>query len=262
MTRDHLYQLWSVALVVSGWQLVTGVVPLVHTAILPPPSSILVHTAALLGDGQFVGHLGVTLWRTVLASIAAAAVGIPLGIAMGWNDTAKALFAPLLAAIYPLPVIALLPLLMLLLGSGDTSLVFAAALGGFFLVLWNAMTGASTIRSIYLDVAADNGATAGTTVFREVLLPGALPMILVGVRLCLSTALLIVISAELLVGDAGLGYFLWVSYRTYTLTDVYGTLVVVGLVGVVITYGIAWISGYLVPWAPTNGRTGVDRPLA
>lgn len=262
MNRDRVYQFVSVVTVLGVWELSTTLVPLVDAAVLPPPSKILLHTAALLGDGQFLGHVAATLRRTVVASFLAAGVGIPLGVAMGWNDTVKALLEPQLSAIYPIPVLALFPLLMLLLGTGEASLVFAAALGGFFLVLWNSMTGVREIRAIYFDVATDNGVTATTTLFREVLLPGALPMVLVGLRLCLNTVLLIVISAELLAGDDGLGYFLWVSYRTYTLTDVYAALVVVGVVGVAITHGIACVSNYLVPWTSADGWAPWDGPSA
>lgn len=262
MNRDRIYQFTSVGALLAVWQLTTAVVPVVDPAVLPPPSRIVAHTAALLVDPRFLGHAAGTLRRTAVASFVACLVGVPLGVAMGWNDTLKAALEPQLSAIYPLPVLALLPLVMLLFGTGDRSIVFAASLGGFFLVLWNSMTGVRSIEAIYFDVAEDNGAALTWTLFREVLFPGALPMILVGLRLCLNTVLLIVISAELVAGDSGLGYFLWVSYQTYTLPDVYGSLLVVGLIGVGITYGLATLSESLVPWQAGDERPVENGPAA
>ncbi|MEF8781117.1 MAG: ABC transporter permease subunit, partial [Haloferacaceae archaeon] len=102
--------------------------------------------------------------------------------------------------------------------------------------------------AVYVDVARDNGATSTYALFREVLLPGSLPIVFTGLRLGVSTSFLIVISVELIAGNDGLGYFLWVSWNTYQLHELYAALVVVGAFGILITYGLERLQRYLVPW--------------
>ncbi|EMA62901.1 ABC transporter permease [Halorubrum lipolyticum] len=256
MNSDRLYQTLSLAAALLAWQLAVGVFGVVDPGVLPPPVTVFERTLTLLGEQAFLGHLSATIERTLLASVLAAVSGVSVGVIMGWNDTVKALLGPLFSAVYPIPVIALLPLVVLVFSTDSSALVFTAALGGFFVMLWNAMNGARQIRNIYFDVATDNGATSSLTIFREILLPGSLPAIFVGLRLAMNTALLIVISAELLAGGRGLGYYLWVSYQTYSLGDVYATLTVIAAIGVGITYGLRWIGDRLITWTPDEN----DRP--
>lgn len=253
MNRDTLYQTLSVGVLVGLWQLVLHL-ELVHAAVLPAPTTILASTVALLGDGEFLRHFSTSMTRTVVAGGVAVMSGTVIGLAMGWNTTVRALLQPPISALYPLPVIALLPLLVLAFGSSETALVFTAAFGGFFLVVSNAKNGATRIEQVYLDAARDNGATSTYQLFREVLLPGSLPLLFTGVRLGVSTSFLIVISVELIAGGEGLGYLMWVAWNTYALEELYGTIVVIGLVGVAITYGLEYLQHRLVPW--TGGSTG------
>lgn len=252
ISRDTTVQIASVGVVLGMWQLVTTWIPLIDPAILPSPVATAGHTASLLVDPSFLWHIGDTMLRTVVASLLALGIGVPVGIAMGWSATANELLSPQLSALYPLPVVALIPLLMLFFSNGSVAIVVAATFGAFFLVVWNAMVGVERIKDIYVDAARDNGIDTTRGLFREVLLPGALPMILVGFRLCLYTALLIVISAEMLFGSNGLGYVLWISYQTYSIATVYGTLVVVGGIGILLTYGLDWLTARVLAWQPTG----------
>ncbi|MEA1930797.1 MAG: ABC transporter permease [Euryarchaeota archaeon] len=252
MHTDRRYQMLSLVAAVLAWQLAVGVFGVIDPGVLPPPATIFERTLALLGEQSFLGHVSATIERTLLASVLATVFGVSVGVLMGWNDTVKALLGPLFSAVYPIPVIALLPLVVLVFSTDSNALVFTAALGGFFVVMWNAMNGARQIRQLYFDVATDNGATSPITIFREILLPGSLPAIFVGLRLAMNTALLIVISAELLAGGRGLGYYLWVSYQTYSLGDIYATLVVIATIGVGITYGLRWIGDRLITWTPAE----------
>ncbi len=258
MYHDRLYQTASIVAGLVAWQLAVGTV--VSTDVVLAPTTIAAHTLTLLGEESFVTHVSATLRRTLLASVAATVVGVTVGTSMGWSERVKTALAPLFSAVYPIPVISLLPLVILVVGTGGGAIVFTAALGGYFVMLWNAMNGARQVRSIYVDAAVDNGATGRVALFREVLLPGSLPAIFVGLRLATNTALLLVISAELLIGDSGLGYFLWVSYRTYSLPDVYAALVLAGLVGVGITYGLGRVEETLVAWNPTDVPTRSGGP--
>lgn len=248
MRRERATQLASVVGFLLAWQIAVGILEVVPSSVLPTPAAIGVTTATLATEGRFLAHVAATLGRTAVASAFAAGFGILVGLAMGWNETLRTLFGPILSALYPLPVVALLPLLLLVFGRGDAALVFTAAFGGFFLVVWNAVDAAGGIEAGYFDVARDNGATSTYALFREVLLPGSLPLVFTGLRLGLSTSFLIVISVELIAGNDGLGYFMWVSWNTYQLANLYASLVVIGAVGAVITYGLESLQDRIVPW--------------
>lgn len=213
----------------------------------------------LLENAWFWEHIYATVYRTALSSILASAFGITMGLAMGWNSVMKRSFGPLFSAIYPLPAVALLPLMMLLFGMGNRAFILTAALGAFFLMLWNALNGARSIKNVYFDVARDNGVTSTRNLFREVLLPGTLPHIFTGLRLCVSTSLMLVVSIELVAGNSGLGYFLWRSWSVYMLPNVYSTVLVIGIIGVLITYGLQFLSDRLIPWkqTPAHGFRGM-----
>jgi len=254
---DRFYQACSLAVPLVVWQLAAGVFGIIDPSLLPPPAAIVETTASLLTQAGFRADVLVTIQRTLVASIGGSTLGTIVGLAMGWNPRVKAVLSPLAAAIFPLPMIALLPLVILLLGSTETALVVTAGLGTFFVVLWNAMDGASGIENVHVEVARDNGATSTYRLFREVLLPGSLPLVLVGLRLGLSTSLLIVVAVELVAGGSGLGSFLWVAWMSYDITNLYAGLVVSGVLGMTFTYGLAAVEHRLVPWHAGNHRTVV-----
>lgn len=257
MGTDRLYQGLSFAATLLVWELAAGVTGLFSPEILPPPLVIAEHTAAALADGQFLGHVVATVGRTLLAAAIASVSGTVVGLAMGWNRYVKAVLSPLAAAIFPLPMISVFPLLVLFVGSTERALIVTTALGSFFLVLWNARDGARNVESVHVDVARDNGATSVYALFREVLLPGSLPLILTGVRLGVSTSLLIVVTVEFVAGGDGLGYVLWTSWMSYRIPELYAALVVVGALGALSTYGFASLQSKLVPWSTTPRRETV-----
>lgn len=228
---------------------------LINPAILPPPIVIGERTLTLLGEGGFRNHLLVTLRRTALAAGLASLFGVPIGFGMAANRRLRNVLSPVISAIFALPVIAMLPLLILVLGSTEAALVFTAAIGAFILVVWNARNGAKAIDPAYVEVARNNGATSLRALLREVWLPGSLPLVFVGLRLGLSMSLLIVTAVEFVAGNSGLGYVLWISWQSGVLPDLYATLVVIGAIGITVTDGLALLRTRLIPWDRNGDRT-------
>jgi len=257
---NRLRQAVSVLVVLATWHLLTAVTGVISTAALPAPAGISRRTVELLGESSFRAHISATAWRTLLASLIAVPAGVGVGFAMGLNERVKAVVAPVLYALYPMPSIALLPLLLLVIDSKSWTIIFLGAVGGFFVLVWNAMTAVEEINSVYFDVARDNGVESRYALFRELLLPGALSGLFTGIRLCLSTALLIIISVEFITADQGLGYFVWRAWGLYELSDMYGAVIVIGALGVVITYGIGQLQRRLLPWqTDTDDREFTSR---
>lgn len=228
---------------------------LVSPAVLPPPLVIAGRTVTLLGDPEFLDHLFRSVRRTVLAAGLAALAGVPIGFAMAANRQIRNALSPVISAIFALPVIAVFPLIILIVGSNEAAIVFTAAVGSFILLVWNARNGADAIDPAYVEVAKNHGATDRWDLVKEVWLPGSLPLVFVGLRLGLSMSLLIVTGVEFVAGNSGLGYVLWISWQTGLEPKLYATLVVIGVVGILAADGLALVRTHLIPWDRTGDRT-------
>ena len=248
LSRDNLVPIASLVGALVVWEVGIGYLELVPAYLMPPPTEIVGALVALLGTESFQGHIRATFWRTILASVIAAVPGIILGLAMGWSRTIKALFFPLVSATYPLPKVALLPLFMLVFGIGDRAFILTTGIAATFLVMFNSMRGVADIGSLYFEVAQDNQVDSAYTYFREVLLPGALPMIFTGLRLTLNTALLVMIAVEFVAARQGLGSYIWTTWSTLQTPQMYAAVLVVSFAGILITYGLAWAADRLMPW--------------
>jgi NitT/TauT family transport system permease protein len=123
------------------------------------------------------------------------------------------------------------------------------AIGVFFLVLLNTMAGVMTIDRIYLDVGKNFGARR-FDVLRTIALPGALPLILTGLRLGWGTALLLIVAAEFLTAKAGIGYLIWNSWQTFAVEEMYVGLLTISGLGLMSFVLLDWIERRLLPWKP------------
>lgn len=246
--KDQLVGVGSIVVTIVVWEIVMGYLQVIPVYLLPPPSDILQALVGLLGTDRFIEHIRETFVRVVGASVVASIPGVIIGLAMGWSPTVRALILPIVNATYPLPKVALLPLFLLIFGVGNTAFIITAAIGATFLVMFNAMRGVAAIGDLYFDVAKDNGVNSSYTYFREILLPGAMPMIFTGLRLTLNTALLVVIAIEFVAARTGLGAFIWSRWSTLQTEGMYAAVLVVSLAGILITYGLAWVADQTMAW--------------
>ncbi len=223
---------------------------LVSGLYFPPPSRILSTLARLLVSGAILPDLGATLGRAMAGALLGGLPAALLGLAMGWSERVRSALDPLVAALHPLPKITLLPLLMVLLGVGDRSLVAAVAIGAFFPMLLSASAGVRQISPIHFEVVRCYGGSPAQ-VFRRVVLRGSLPLILTGLRLSLNVAMLITIAAEMVAARVGLGRLIWLSWETFRTEDLYAGLVLISLLGIVSNAALHRASRRLVPWQPS-----------
>jgi NitT/TauT family transport system permease protein len=146
---------------------------------VPPPSAVLARMWELTLDGTLPQHVGITLFRLLLGFAIGSAVGIVAGFAIGLSKYARAFIYPLIAATYPIPKLALVPLILVLFGLGEESKVAIVAISAFYLLPFNIMTAIMNIDPTYVDVA--NNYMVGRWLFwRTIGLPSALPMIIAG----------------------------------------------------------------------------------
>jgi ABC-type nitrate/sulfonate/bicarbonate transport system permease component len=206
----------------------------------PPPSLILAHLGALLG-GDFLADLGLSLTRVLAGALIATPLAIALAVAGELSPTIEALLRPWISFLYPLPKVAIYPLLLALLGLGEAPKVALVALGCFFLVLLNAAQGVRRIMaSEVYDVALVYDVPLASRVFR-VLVRGAAPEIVNGVKLGVGYGLVMVISAEFIASSRGVGVFLWNSWDQFRLLDLWAALAVVSIAGWLLFTACGWL---------------------
>lgn len=213
----------------------------------PAPSQVIRTLLRLTASGVLPDHLSVSLRRVVFGFLVGAVPGVTLGLTMGFYRPIRLLFDPIVAALYPVPRLALFPLIMLIFGIGETSMVAIIGVGVFFPALINAMAGVRGIPEVYFEVARSYGASPWN-LLRRVVLPGSLPMVFVGLRLALGLSLLLVIGVEFISARTGLGAFLWMAWETFRTEYVYVGLLVSALLGAAFTTVLSRVERRLLPW--------------
>jgi ABC-type nitrate/sulfonate/bicarbonate transport system permease component len=193
------------------------------------------------------GHLWVSLFRIFSGFFVGAVPGIILGVAMGMNRTIRVALDPVVSAIYVLPKIAILPLVMLVFGIGEVSKIVIVAIASFFLVLINTTVGVRDIEPIFIEAGRNYGVNR-RQMFRHIIIPAALPIIFSGLRLSLGTSLIVIIAAEFVAANYGLGYLIWFSWQTLLTENMFAGLVVIMILGALFTSGLQAVERRLMPW--------------
>lgn len=224
---------------------------LVSPVFFPAPSAILRALAQMIASGRMLVNLGFTLYRLALGLVLGGSLGLLLGLLMGWSRLARTIAGPAVAAIHPMPKLALLPLALILFGIGEESKVVLIALTAFFPVLVNSMTGVLQIDHQTWEVAQHYG-VKGWLLWRRVLWPGALPLVLTGLQLALNSALMVTVAVELVTAQQGLGTVIWLAWQTLRTEEMYATLVVIALLGLASNSILNSIARRLMPWQRKN----------
>ncbi len=215
--------------------------------LFPAPSAIAAKTAALMASGELPRQTAATMSRVFIGLVLGGVPGAVVGLLMGWSRRARALGDPLVAALHPIPKIAILPLIMVAFGIGETSKIVVVAVSAFFPMLISAMEGVRQISPIHFEVARNCGASR-LKILTRVVMPGSLPLLLTGARLALNTALLLTIAVELLLTESGLGSMIWMAWQTLRIDQLYASLFVIAVLGVLFNALLQYLSARLVPW--------------
>ena len=220
---------------------------LVSALFFPAPSVIVRALVRTTASGELPIHLGFTLYRLALGLAFGGSAGLLLGLLMGWSRTARTIAGPAVAAIHPMPKLALLPLVLIIFGIGEQSKVVLIALAAFFPMLINSMAGVQQIDDLTWEVARHYQAR-GPTLLRRVVLPGSLPMVLAGAQLALNTALMVTVAVELVTAQQGLGATIWLAWQTLRTPEMYATLLVIAGLGLASNFLLGLLARRLMPW--------------
>jgi ABC-type nitrate/sulfonate/bicarbonate transport system permease component len=193
-------------------------------------------------------HVIATVMRLLVGFVVGAIPGLVLGVIMGINRMIRTMLDPVISATYVVPKITILPLMMLIFDPfGETYQIVTVAIGVFFLVLVNTMTGVRDIEPIYLEAGKNFGANR-IQLFRHVIIPGALPFIFAGLRLGLGVGLVLVVAIEFLRGEKGVGYITWYYWEIMVVENMYAGLIIIMTLGVLTTFGLQALERWLLPW--------------
>jgi NitT/TauT family transport system permease protein len=233
---------------IAIWELMVrarGIAPIY----LPAPSSIAVYLWRMVADGTMAYHLGVTLARIFAGFALAAVAGIALGLLMGMSRTIARVADVWIAALYPLPKISLIPLLIIWLGTGEAYKIVISAVTAFFPIVISTYAGIRQSDRGLVKAAKDLGASPQQIQFK-VVIPAAIPSIFAGLELGMGVTIILVVAAEMIGGSSqgGMGYLLIMAGQVMETEKVFASLVVLAVMGAVIIKLQQWTDRKLAPW--------------
>jgi NitT/TauT family transport system permease protein len=220
---------------------------LIDVRFFPAPSTIFEAMLQTAQTGELWTDFIVSVRRIAIGFVIGAVPGIVIGIAMGLVPAVRAIVKPLVDATFPIPKVALVPLFILIFGIGEESKYATIAVAVVYLVLINTAAGVRNIDRIYLDVGKNFHASP-FMMFTDIALPGALPMIMTGLKLGMGVAFIVIFTAELIGVKNGLGYLIWSSYQVFQIDKMYVGLVAIALAGVTNALLLEAIERVLIPW--------------
>jgi NitT/TauT family transport system permease protein len=236
----------ALALVIAVWQL-AGSTGLVNPLFLPAPSAIAIATYKLAMSGALWQHLGWSAMRIGTGWLLGTVAGILVGFAIGLSGLARGVGITFISALFPIPKIALLPLLILWLGIGEEPKIATIALGVFFSTAISVYSGVDAVPRNLIRMAQSFNVPFHLIV-RRVIWPGALPSILAGFRITASVALLLVVSAEMIGAQYGIGAFVLQAGNLMQTDQLLAGVVILSLFGLAVGKLINWLEARLLHW--------------
>jgi ABC-type nitrate/sulfonate/bicarbonate transport system permease component len=245
--RPRLHAAWvAFALALLLWQGVLWA-GWVSPVFLPSPMSVVAALINLAVSGELWRHLSISLWRIGAGWALGTVAGLALGLAMGLYSLARSVGLPFVSALFPIPKIALLPLLILWLGIGEPAKVATIALGVFFPTVIATFSGVDAVPRGLIRMAQSFDMPAHG-IIAKIVLPGALPGILAGFRISASTALLLVVAAEMIGAERGIGAFVLAAGNLMQTDQLMAGVAVLSLLGLLIGGGLSLLERRLLRW--------------
>jgi ABC-type nitrate/sulfonate/bicarbonate transport system permease component len=218
----------------------------IDTRFFPAPSSIAGTFGVLIKNGQLLANTTISLERLFFGFLLGAIPALIIGLTMGLYRPIRALVEPLIQGTYPIPKSAILPLILLIFGLGEPSKIVMVAIGVFYPVVINTVSGVLQIPKIYLDVGHNFGANRWN-MFTTIALPGALPFIMTGIKLGAGLGLILIAIAEMIGAQSGLGYMIWNAWQILSVNTMYVGLIMIALVGFALTAILNEVERLLIP---------------
>lgn len=197
--------------------------------------------------GEYYQHIAMSVWRVAQAFFLATVLGVPFGLFLGWSRKFKEYVFPIFELIRPIPILAWVPLSIVMFIATESAVIYLAFLASFFATALNTMLGVESIDESYVRAASCLGANRWQ-VFRHVVVPGALPFIFTGLQISVGVSWFSLVAAEMVSGQYGLGYVIWTSFVMVRYPTIVIGMVTLGVVGYVTSAMVRIAGDYLMEW--------------
>lgn len=214
---------------------------------VPTPGSVLDAAWQLVTSSTLLAHLASSLSRVFAGYLVAALLGVALGLLIGRSKWAEDTLLPPLEVLRPIPAVAWIPLAILMFPSSELSMVFITFTGALFPVLLNTIHGVEAVDPRLVASARSLGA-GRAAILREVVLPGALPSIVTGLAIGMGTSWFCLVTAEMISGQFGIGYYTWESYTLQNYPDIIVGMLLIGVLGMGSSALVKRLGALATPW--------------
>lgn len=222
---------------------------------LPTPLEVFQQLQAAFASQRFATNVGISLRRIALGFLAAAVLGVALGLLVGRYRLTRQLLFPAFEALRPIPAIAWVPISIMLWPDNEVSIVFITFIGAFFPILLNTVSGVQAVDAVLLRAGQCLGAREPQLMW-HVVLPGAAPQIFTGLAVGMGVAWVSLIAAEMISGQFGIGYFTWESYSLIAYADIVLGMITIGVLGLACSWLIRMAGRLMLPWQEFTQRGG------
>lgn len=244
--RDRLISVLSPFVLLAIWEL-SARLGMIDTRFFPAPITILHTLIGLMDSGVLWTHTWASLQRLFWGFLLGGIPALVLGIIMGLSRPVRAAIDPIIAATYPIPKSAILPLILLVFGLGEASKIVMVAIGMFYPICINSVAGVLEINKIYLDVGK-NFQASRWQMFRTIALPGALPFIMSGIKLGVGMGLILIAIAEMIGAKSGLGFMIWDAWEILSVDTMYVGLIMIAVIGYLFSLFLTEVERWVIPW--------------
>ena len=247
------------------WYLSVEVWKLPRFAEMPGPTQVIrewfsrdpTYGLSIFVDEYYL-HIWVSTRRIAIAFFLATAIGVPLGLFLGWSIRFKQFVFPVFELLRPVPPLAWVPLAIVMFHGSETPVIFLTFLASFYATALNTMLGVESIDVSYIRAASCLGAKRWQ-VFQHVIVPGALPFIFMGLQISVGVAWFSLVAGEMVSGQYGLGYVINTSYTMVRYPTIVIGMVTLGIVGYVTSAAIRLVGTYMMQWRTRELALGADR---
>ena len=241
----------AILMIAVGWVLFSGS----HPELMPAPADVWARFVKTftkpIAKTSLAGHAWASLRRVLMALLIAWAFGISFGILIGWNKKCKAFFGSIFEVIRPIPPIAWIPIVIMWFGIGEFPKILIVFIGTFFNVVVNTSTGVKMVDKLQLDVGRMFQANQ-LQILKEIVLPASLPAIFAGIRVALGAGWAVVLAAEMLGSQTGVGYLITLGNEIGDTALIFISMIVIGVIGALLSALATFIERRLCPWM--NGQ--------
>lgn len=219
----------------------------INFANVPSPIDVIHSFVAFVELDTALAHVKASIVRVLIGFFLAGLVGVILGLLIGYSKAVAAIFMPPLEILRPIPAVAWIPLAILMFPSSEASMIFITFLGALFPILLNTIHGVEAVDRRLLASAQSLGA-GQFAILREVIIPGSLPSITTGLAIGMGTCWFCLVTAEMISGQLGIGYFTWESFTLQNYADIIVGMLLIGALGMLSSALLRFLGKKLTPW--------------